>query len=112
MITLENREPALRYYAIPVSVGGGEKHHLGASARNAKGERALRVHARVYPTTLTLAARGTEGSTSEPLPESYAQVPAIAAAIAAKKLVKATVAAPAKKAAPSAPEPAAAGEKE
>ncbi len=93
MIILENREAKPVAYEIPVSVGGGVKQHVArvtrssdASSRTAQKD--LSVIARVFPTTLSLTARGTKGSRSDPLPDNYADVPKIARAIEARRLVR------------------------
>ncbi len=93
MITLENRENKLVEYEIPVAVGGGELHHVArvervsdAAARTAAKD--MSIMARKFPTTLTLTARGTKGSMSKPVPDAYANIPAVAKALLERRLIK------------------------
>jgi hypothetical protein len=90
VITLENRERALRRYLIPPELcGGGEKHLLAAVERSSdpatkSGSASLRTFTATFPTAVTLTAAGTPGSISEPLPDRYEHAPEVAAALKAK----------------------------
>jgi hypothetical protein len=95
VITLENLERRLVEYEIPVAVGGGQTMHVArvhrtsdASSRTATKD--VSAVAIKVPTTLTITARGTKGSVSEPLPDSYATIPAIAKALVERRLAKRT----------------------
>lgn len=83
MIILRNTQRKLRTFEIPVSIGGGETHHVGATVRTKEGDVGLMVYRRQLPTTLTLCAAGTPGSESAPLAEAVLAAPQIAAALAA-----------------------------
>ncbi len=106
MITLENRETRLVEYEIPVAVGGGQtlpvaRVQRASDATTRSASKQVSVVVRQFPTTLTLTARSTKGSVSDPLPDAYAEIPAIKAAILSRRLVKreaTTVAADAAKA--------------
>lgn len=84
MIILRNPLRKLCTYEIPVAIGGGEPHHVGATVRTKEGDVGLMVYRRVLPTTLTLCAAGTPGSESTPLDEAVLKAPQIAAALAAR----------------------------
>lgn len=92
MITLENRRPKLVHFPIPIAIGGGREHFVGRTVRSQdsdkkRGAAALVVSKLALPTTLYLTAKGTKGSTSEPLPDEVQNAPEIAKAIASKELV-------------------------
>lgn len=82
MIILKNLRRRLVAYEIPVALGGGEVHHVGATVRTAKGDVGLMVHKRTLPSTITLTAAGTPGSESDPLDDAVLAAPQIAAALA------------------------------
>lgn len=90
MITLSNNERKLVTYEIPVAVGGGVELHVARVDRVASSTPGKSVTAvkRVFPTTITLSAKGTHGSTSAPVPDEFALVPSIAKAIAERRLSK------------------------
>jgi hypothetical protein len=95
VITLENLERKPVEYEIPVAVGGGQtlnvaRVHRASDASSRTATKDLSVVTRKVPTTLTLTARGTKGSVSEPLPDSYATIPAIAKALTERRLAKHT----------------------
>lgn len=86
MIILKNLERAPRVYEIPVAHAPGQQQKVGAADRDAQGNVTLQVQQRTFPSSVTLMARGTEGDTSEPLPDSVEKAPAIAEAKRARKL--------------------------
>lgn len=88
MITLHNRERKLVQFEIPVSVNGGVRLHFARVERvgTTTPSKSVNAVARKFPTTLTLTARDTKGSVSEPLPDDVASIPAIAKAIAERRL--------------------------
>ncbi len=99
MITLENRQRRLVHFAIPIAIGGGELHNIGTTERaqdpaTRSSSSSIVVHARRYPTTLTLAAAGTKGSTSDPVADAFADAPEIAAALKKRTLVLVRLPAP------------------
>ncbi len=90
-VLLENKQPRMVTYEIPVPNGGGQRTKVGAFHRergSKSGDGRLVVQHRIVPTSITLAAKGTEGSMSEPLPDRIVDVPAIAEAIRKRELVK------------------------
>lgn len=101
----------MRTYEIPASIGGGEQHNVGTTERGQddqakRGTTVLRVLAKRLPTTLTLTARNTRGSISEPLPDKYAEAPDVKAALDAKRLERRDVPVTSSSSSPSSAPPA------
>lgn len=91
MITLQNRERRIRHYLIPPETGGGKQHVRAAAVRTSDsttrtGASTLRTETKVFGKSLILAAFGSQGDTSSPLPDHWKNVPAVQTAIASKRL--------------------------
>lgn len=120
MIRLRNLEKKMVVFEIPVSMDGGVRVKRGWQDRaqndtSGAVTSTLRVEHKAVPTSITLAAAGTEGDLSEPLPDRFALAPIIQAAVTANpprlKVVAVTAPAAAAEAPPSpSPAPAAAAE--
>lgn len=118
MIRLRNLEKKMVVYEIPVSMDGGVRVKRGWQDRAQNDSTGaitstLRVEHKAVPTSITLAAAGTEGDLSEPLPDRFTLAPIIQAAVTANpprlKVVAVTAAAPTPAApveAPPSPSPA------
>lgn len=99
MILIRNLEREPRVYEIPLTHAPGLRTKIGASDRDTEGNVVLRVQHKTLPSSITLMAKGTEGDTSEPLPNAICDAPALVEAHRLKRIQIVTL--------PDAPAPAA-----